>query len=295
MRVNPNLRSDLLSALDQVDSGEQTLLNQLSSGVRFQTPGGDPAGAAALVEVQTEDAATEQYVSNTNTMQSQMQAADSALNSVGEALNSALSLGVEAGGATLSDSDRSAIASQLSGIQDELLQLANSSFQGNYLFGGTAVSTTPYVSDQNSPTGTSYQGNTATNQVEVGENYWINSNVPGSAIFGDGTNGVFKAISDLITAVQSDTGVDTATAEISSAINQVSTARVQYGNGMDQLTSSQGMLNSDHVQLQQQISDLSATDMAQAASDLATVENSRSALLDVIAKTDSDNLFNYMQ
>ncbi|HUN90338.1 MAG TPA: flagellar hook-associated protein FlgL [Terriglobales bacterium] len=294
MRVNPDLRSALLASLNRVDANQQTLLNQISSGVRIQTPADDPAGAASLVEVQAEDAATEQYVASTNVLESQMQAADSALNSVGEALNRALSLGAQGGDGTLSDSNRSAIGNELGGIKDQLLQLGNSSFQGKYLFAGTAVSTTPYVSDATSPTGISYRGNDAANQVEIGQNYWIQSNVPGSSIFGDGSDGIFKAISDLITAVQNNSGVNAATTEIGTMIGQVSSARVQYGNAMNQLTSSQGMLNNDHVQLQQQINNLSATDIAKAASDLATVQNQRSALFNVIAKTNSDSLFNYL-
>lgn len=295
MRVNPNMQNDLLAALDRVDENQQQVLNQLSSGLRIQTPADDPAGAAELVEVQADDDSTEQYVSDANAMQSQMQAADSALNSVGEALNRALTLGVEGGSATLSDSDRSAIANELSGIQSELLQLSNSSLQGNYLFGGTATATTPYVADSSSSSGIGYQGNDTENQVEVGLNYWIKSNVPGSSIFGDGTDGVFKAISDLTNAVQNNSGIEAATAEISDSINQISTARVQYGNAVNQLDSSQGILNNVHVQLQQQINNLCATDMAQAATDLATTENSRNALLDVIAKTNGTNLFDYLQ
>lgn len=295
MRVNPDLRSALLVSLDRVESKQQTVLNQLSSGVRIQTPADDPAGAAALVEVQADDAATEQYLSNTNALETQMQAADSALNSVGLALNRALSLAVEAGNsATLSDSDRAAIANELTGIKEQLLQLANSSLQGNYLFAGTAVSIAPYLSDLSSPTGIRYQGNSATNQVEIGENYWIQSNVPGSSIFGDGANGVFKAISDLVSAVQNNNGVDAATSAVGGMIGQISSARVQYGNAMNQLVSSKGMLNNDHLQLQQQIDNLSATDLAKAASDLATVQNARTALFSVIAKTGRDSLFDYL-
>ena len=295
MRVNPDLQSGLLAALDRVNANQQQVLNQLSSGLKIQTPADDPAGAAALVEVQAEDASTQQYLTNTNAMQTQMQAADSALNSVGTVLQRALTLGVQGATGTLSDSDRSAIANELTGIKSELLELSNSTLQGIYLFSGTAVSTEPYVTDSTAAAGVSYKGNDAFNQVEVGQNYWIQSNVPGSSIFGDGNSGVFKAISDLITAVQNNTGVDTATAEIENTIGQVSTARVQYGNAMNQLTSSQGILNGDHVQLQQQINTLSATDMTKAASDLVTAETSRNALLDVIAKSNGMNLFDYLQ
>ena len=77
-------------------------------------------------------------------------------------------------------------------------------------------------------------------------------------------------------------------------MDQVSAARVQYGNAMNQLTSSQGILSSLHLQLQQQISNLSATDMTQAASNLVTTETSRNALLEVIAKTNGMSLFDYL-
>jgi len=294
MRVNPQMAPDLLAALDRVSSAEQKVLTQMSSGLKIETPSDDPAGAAALVEVQADDDQNQQYVANVNGMQMQMQAADSALSSVGSALQRALSLAVEGGSATLSDSDRSAIANELSGIKDQLLELSNSTLQGVYLFAGTSSSAAAYIADTSSPSGIAYQGNSNSNQVEVGNNYYINANVPGSSIFGDGTNGVFKAMSDLISAVQNNSGIDSATAAINTAINQVSTARVQYGNAMNQLTSSQGILNNEHVQFQQQISNLSATDMAQAASEFATAENSRNALLDVIAKANGTDLFDYL-
>ena len=295
MRVNPDINTSLLLALDRANENQQKILNQLSSGLRIQTPSDDPAGAAALVEVQSQDATNQQYVSNANAMQTQMQAADSALNSVGLALQRAITLGVEgASTATLSDSDRSAIANELSGINDQLEQLANSSLQGVYLFGGTSTGTAPFVADDSSASGITYQGNAKINQVEIGQNYWISANVPGSTIFGDASTGVFKAISDLISAVQSNTGVGDATDEVSTAMKQVSASRVQYGNAMNQLTSSQGILSDVHVQLQQQINSLSATDVAQAASDLVTAETSRNAILQVIAKTNGMSLFDYL-
>jgi flagellar hook-associated protein 3 FlgL len=295
MRVNPDTQSSLLAALSRANLNEQKVLKQLSSGVRIQTPSDDPAGAAALVEVQSQDAATQQFNKNISAMQAQMQAADSALNAVGLALQRAVTLGVQGATGTLSDGDRTAVANELSGIKDQLVQLANSSLQGVFLFSGTATSVTPFVVDATSTSGIRYQGNDQSKQVEVGDNYWIDANVPGSSIFGDGTNGVFKAVSDLITAVQNNSGVDTSNAAVESLMNHVEAARVQYGNAMNQLTSSQGILNNVHIQLQQQVNSLAATDMAEAASNLVTAETSRSALLQVIAKTNGMSLFDYLR
>src|SRR5581483_112718 len=294
MRVNPDTNSAMLAALDRVNLNEQHTINQLSSRLRIQTPSDDPAGAAALVEVQSQDAETQQFTKNANAMQTQMQSADSALSSVVTALQRAVTLGVEGANATLSDSDRSAVANELAGVKDQLLQLANSSLQGVYLFAGTATSTAPYITDNSSPSGVAYQGNDQTKQVEVGQDYWIDANVPGSSIFGDGTSGVFKAVSGLISAVQNNTGVDVATDAVNTAMNQVTASRVQYGNTLNQLTSSEGILSNVHVQLQQQINSLAATDVAQAASDLVTSETSRNALLRVIAKTNGTSLFDYL-
>lgn len=295
MRVNPDINSGLLAGLERASENQQQILKQLSSGLRLQTPSDDPAGAAALVEVQADDSATEQYVSNTNAMQTRMQAADSALNSVVLALQRTVTLGVQGATGTLSDADRQAIANELTGIKNQIVQLANSSLQGVYLFSGTATSITPYVLDNSTASGIAYQGNGNSNQVEVGPNYWIQANVPGSSIFGDNSNGVFKAVSDLLSAVTNNSGVDAATTEVEAVKNQVSASRVQYGNAMNQLSSSQGILNNVHLQLQQQITNLSAVDFAQAASNLVTAETSRNALLDVIAKSNGTSLFDYLK
>jgi len=294
MRVNPDVNASLLANLNLMNSSQQKLLGELSSGLRVQRPSDDPATAAALVELKSDDAGTQQSISNAKAMGMQMQAADSALNSVGTVLQRALTLGVEGATGTLSDADRNALGEELKGIKDQLLQLANSSLRGVYLFAGTASSVQPYVADNTKPSGVRYDGNSSTNQVEIGDGYWIDANLAGTRIFGDGTSGTFKALNDLITAVQNNTGVDAANSQVQSAIDQVSVARVQYGNAMNQLSTSQSIMDDRHIQLQQQVENLSAADMTKTASDLVSVETSRTALLDVIAKSNRVSLFDYL-
>src|SRR5437588_7883531 len=127
MRVNPDTRTGLLAALDRTNTTEQQVLKQMSSGLRIQTPSDDPAGAAAVVQVQSADSQTEQYLSDVKAMRTRMQASDSALNAVELALQRAVTLGVGGATGTLSQADRDAIANELSGIKDQLLELSNSS------------------------------------------------------------------------------------------------------------------------------------------------------------------------
>src|SRR3954447_19112653 len=115
MRVNPDYQSGLLAALERTTETQDKVLKQLSSGRKIQTPSDDPAGTAALIEVQAGDSQTQQFVANISAMRTRMSAADSALNSVSIALQRAATLGVEGATGTLSDSDRQALATELSG------------------------------------------------------------------------------------------------------------------------------------------------------------------------------------
>ena len=69
-----------------------------------------------------------------------------------EALTTAQSVGVEGANSTLNTSNRQALAQQIQGIQQDILGLANTSYNGEYLFSGTKTTTQPYVADPNSNT-----------------------------------------------------------------------------------------------------------------------------------------------
>ena len=138
MRVNPNSTPDLIASLSQLQQQENITLAQMASGKRVAKPSDDPAAAGSLVQVLSQSSQIDTYTRNATTLQSNLQLADSALNSVVTALERASTLGINAANATLSDSDRSAIAQELKGIQDQVLSLANTSSQGTFLFAGTA-------------------------------------------------------------------------------------------------------------------------------------------------------------
>jgi flagellar hook-associated protein 3 FlgL len=71
-------------------------------------------------------------------------------------LNSAATLGISGANGTVSIANKQAIAAQVQGVLTNVISLANTSYQGIYLFGGTASSTPPFVPA--STTYTSAQG-----------------------------------------------------------------------------------------------------------------------------------------
>ncbi len=286
----------MLSYLQVSQKQEQTAIEQLATGLRVNLPSDDPAAAAANLVNNAALGADDQYVQNIDSVQQTMTNADSALSSVITELTQAISLGVEGSTGTQSTTDSQAIAQQVSGIQSQIFSLANTSFQGIYLFGGTATSAAPFVEDPASPTGVQYNGNEQTNQIQIGEGQQVATSVPGDQLFGSGATGVFGSLQTLITALQagSKSDVATATVQLRTAFDQVNTSRVFYGNTLSGLTEQDNYLGQEKVNLQTNENNLVAADPTTAASEMSQASVAQQATLEAVAKAQSLSLMNYL-
>jgi len=295
MRVNPNSLPDLLSALSQTQRQLNSDMQQVASGQSVNVPSDDPAAAAGLVRNAAQTSEADQFLRSVAAISGEMQNADSALNSVVTALQRAISIGVEGANGTVNSSDRAALANEVQGIQSQLVSLANLSYQGNFVFAGTATQAAPYVLDATSPSGVRYNGNNGVNTVTVGDHLTVKTNVPGSQLFSAAGGDVFQALQHLTTNLQSGTNIDTAVNEVSNAYQHVNAQRVFYGNAMNQLNSQQTYLNSETTQLAQQQNTLGGADLSRVLSDLVNAQTSREATLEALAKTQQNNLFDYIK
>jgi flagellar hook-associated protein 3 FlgL len=294
MRVNPNFMPDVLRALADTQQQEQTALQELASGQRIVHASDDPAGAAAMTQVMDRSSQADSYLQSAGSVNGQMQTADSALSSVVLALQRAISLGVEGANGTQSDQNRAGLAQEVSGIRDQLISLANSSYQGRFIFAGTAM-TRPFAADNTVSSGVRYDGNGGVNQVTVGNGFQLQSNLPGSQIFMGPGSDVFQAINDPITSLTTNSGIDTAVESVRGAFDYVTQQRVFYGNVMNQISSQQTYLNNEKLQLSQQQNAIAGADLNEVASQLVNSENARNATLAAVARVSQLTLFNYLQ
>ena len=285
MRVNPNPMPDLLAALNQTQLETQQAELQISTGRSVNEPSDNPTAAALLVENNDQATFNSGYLQSLSAVQGQLSTANSTLSSVVTALQQAISLGVEAGDGTLSASERAAIANELQGIQSQLVSLANTTYEGNYIFAGTNTNAPPYVVDayRRLPA-FDYNGNTDVNTVSIGNGYKLAVNQPGSQLFSAPGNDVFLAINNLIQAVQNNSGVGTAVNAVSAASSYLSAQTVLYGNATDQTQSETTYLNAAQLQISQQQNTLGGADMAAAATNLSQAETDNQATLAAISK-----------
>jgi flagellar hook-associated protein 3 FlgL len=295
MRVNPNPYPDLLTAVAQTQQQINTDEQQIASGLSVNVPSDNPAAAAVLVQNADQTSQADQFQRSIGSIQGEIQNADSTLNSVITSLRQAITLGVEGANGTVNAADRAAIATQVQGIQSQLLSLANLTYQGNYVFAGTATQATPYVLDPNSPAGVTYQGNSGVNHVTLGNRFALQTNLPGSQLFSGSGTDMFQSIQDLINSLRSGTGIDTAVTEVSSASGAIDGQRVFYGNALNQLDAQQTYLSGETTQLARQQNTAGGVDLTRVISNLTTAQTSVQATLQAIGQTARINLFDYLK
>lgn len=294
IRVNPNPTLDLLNALNKVQQHLQIAQLELSTGSRINKLSDDPAGAALLNQIHDLGSQGDSFQKSISTITGQFQTADSTLSAVVSALQRAISLGVEGANGTLSDSERGAVAQELQGIQSQLISLANASYHGQFIFAGTA-GVQPFVADVTAASGVRYDGNTGVNTVTIGRNYQLPVNVPGSQIFNGAGSGIFQSMNDLITALGSNTGIDTAVTELGKAFDYVTAQRVFYGNALNQIEAQQTFLSSEKLNLSAQENAVGGADLASVASRLVNDEVARNATLAAIGRMPQNSLFDFLK
>jgi flagellar hook-associated protein 3 FlgL len=297
MRVNPFYVSNLVSALDQTQVTEQQLSAEVSSGVRFNSLGEDPVSSGRNVlllnQIQTDDSFTQ----SSSLVTGQLQIADMALGSVVTQLTQALSLATRANNGTMNASDVKSISSQIAGILSEVESLANTSYQGQYIFAGGLTSTAPFTtSSATSPAVTSYNGDGNVNYIHTPNGQKIQLNVPGDAIFnGSGANSVFGALNALVADYAQGTvnltQAATDTEALNTALACLSQQRVTIDNSITQLTAASGAATNEKTQLTAAQTDLMQADLAKVATQLSLTKTQQTALEAIIAQLGSGSLF----
>ena len=299
MRVDPNYITNLVGSLNQAQSSQEQLSSELSSGVRITSLGQDPVGSGRNVLLLSQIQQDDSFTQSSNMVTGQLQVADSALGQVVSQLTSAISAATSANNGTMNASNVKSISQQLSGVLQEVTALANSNYQGQYIFSGSQTTTMPFAtSNVSSPAVTTYSGDQNVNYLESPNGQKIQLNVPGSQVFlGSGSNSVFGALNALIADYASGT-VNTAqavsdTTALSTALNYVSQQRVTIDNSITQLSAASSAVTNEQTQLTAAQTNLMQADIPTVATQLSLAQTQQTALMDVIAQLEStsNNLF----
>jgi flagellar hook-associated protein 3 FlgL len=298
MRVDTFYVLNLSSALDQTQASQEQLTQELSSGLRVTSIGDDPVAAAQNVQLLNTIQQDDSFTQTTSLTQGMLQVTDSALGSVVTQLNQALSLADQANNGTLNSSDLKAISNQIAGIRDEVLSLANTDYQGQYVFGGSQTGTTPFtLNSSTTPATVTYNGDSDVNTLVSPTGQSIQLNVPGNQIFTSATANVLGTLNNLVADYATGTaGSGVAdTAALNTALNFVSQQRVTIDNSITRLTSASGAATEEATQLTAVQTNLMQADIAGVSTQLSLAQSQQSALVEVIASLGQGSLFDKLE
>src|ERR1700676_3412942 len=194
MRVTQSLsQTQFLAAINTLESGINQTQNQMSSGHQFTTASQNPTAAGSVNNYTQVLAQSQQYGTNAASAQTNLITEDNVLSQVQTQLQALRTLALQANSGTLTNSNRSAIATQAVQIQNSLLALANTqNGNGEYIFGGFASQTQPFTL---SATGATYNGDQGQRQVQIAAGQTIADGDHGNTVFGQikTGNGTFVA------------------------------------------------------------------------------------------------------
>jgi flagellar hook-associated protein 3 FlgL len=296
MRVNPLYINDLVGSLDATTGAQARLTQELASGSRLNALSDDPVAVGQNVVFSAQIGRDDTFSQTSSSMQSMLQMTDSALSTVVNQLTSAVSLATQGNNGTLNASDLAAIGNQLTGIRDQVLSLANTTYLGHYLFSGSAGNTAAYSLDAGaSPAVATYGGDGGVQYLETPNGQKIQLNLPGSQVFSAAGADVLGTLNALIADFSSGSSSAASQADaqtLTTALSHVTQQRVLIDNSLSRLQSAENYNQSEKTQLTGAQTNLLQADVGQVATQLSTAETQQTALIQVIATLGKQSLFN---
>lgn len=146
--VNANLQYNIMRNYNKLSA----LQEQISTGRRLNKPSDDPVDVTNDLGLRGNLNALGQYKRNTNDGLAFMGITDTALTSMNELMQRVKELGVQASNDTYTASERSFVADELNQLVRQLISLINTTYKGDFVFGGTNTRTPPYTIETGSHT-----------------------------------------------------------------------------------------------------------------------------------------------
>jgi flagellar hook-associated protein 3 FlgL len=290
----------VLFALGEDDAATARLELQLSTGYKVNSPSDDPAEAVNVLRLRSAVARANQYVANAEDGLGWLQQANATMNQVLSVLQQVRQLVLSAGQPNPSGSlSLDSLATQVEGARAELVDLANTTYGGQPIFGGAAPGHAAYDQSGN------WLGSGAAPTRTVAPGVSVPIALVGPAVFGSGSSGllgdvpgtnfgVLAQISSDLRAGNTGAVLSTDLAALDSAINQATAAAAQLGSYTDQLQAFEQQAQSAAQAFSTELSGAQDVNLAKAATELQMRQNTYQAALWATSKLVQTSLVEFL-
>jgi flagellar hook-associated protein 3 FlgL len=276
------------------------LQEQMTSGKVINRPSDSPTGTVSALGLRGEIRTTEQYSRNANDAVSWLGTQDTTLTSINDVLQRVRVLTLQGSNdGALGPAAREALATEIRSLRETTRGLANTTFLGRPIFGGTTGNTQAFVVDSASPASPQpivYQGDGGEVVRRVGADATVRVDTDGLAVFGANGSSVFDVLdqiadhhskgdtaglaTDLGALDQSTLRVRTALTEVGSRYNRAEAARQAADDRV--LTLRATLSGVEDIDLPHTIMDLQMQQMAYQTALGATAKALQPSLMDFL-------------
>lgn len=267
----PAFASELLNDLGTTELSLETSETELTTGNAINQPSDNPPGTVETLQIQAAQSRVAGYIANANTGLGSLGAAQDALESALSTLNQAQDQLDAASQSQDSATAMAAAGTELQSLSSALLQIANTTYGGYAVFGGTSAATSAFDAGGN------YQGNGTVATVSVASGTEIATGVTGDSVFGSGATSIFAVLNTAAADLTAGnlSGAQGAEAQLSAYVTSANNAVATVGALYDQVS---------------QASDAASSTASTLSSELANVLDANVASVDTTYQEDQSSL-----
>lgn len=294
-----------LASLNILQNNLSQADEELSSGLSVNQASDAPQSIQDIFETRAELGQANTSVQDLSTIQGQVQAADSGVQSAIQILNQAVSVGTQGSSSGVSTTTLSSLASQIQGLQAQLVAISNTEVGGVYVFSGDASGSPPYQVDTSSPSGVDQLITPQQSTLQIAGPSGVTFQVSMTAqdLFdqqdsgGNPTaNNAFVALNGLVQALQ---GGDTSTitqalSALQTATDYVNSQTGFYGAAENNISSALDLAQKFQTQDQTQLAGLEDADTATLAVQVSQDTTALDAAMSAEAHKPTTSLFDYL-
>ena len=306
MITNLNPESSLFIAnVNRIEQSISDANSQVSSGLKINVASDAPDQIDTLLQLRANLQQNTQVQSNLTLATTDANAADSALGSAIQLMDTALSLASQGATATTTAASRLTLAQQIQAIQQQMVAYSQTTVQGRFIFSGDQDDLAVYSWDSSAANPVVQNSNPlSTRVIQDPAGGSFPASMTAQQIFDDSdpTTGdpnqdnVFNALNTLYQALQNNdtAGINTAIPLLTPASAQLNTSEAFYGNLEDRIQNATAFANNYTVQLQTQISQTEDADITSAATELTQGNTQLQAAFEMQGQMPHSSLFNYL-
>ncbi len=272
------------------------LQGKLSSGKTIAKASDDPSAANRAMTLRAEQAAATQARRNVDNGVSWLSQIDTSLQDAVSVMHRARDLTVRgSNAATVSGPAAGAIATEIEGLRDSLLSIANSSLNGRSLFAGTsadgvafdgATSATPYAWHGTPGAGV---------ERRISPDATVRVDADGAAAFGQGAASVFALLDGIAADLRSGVDVSGRLTELDDRLESMLTTVTDVGVRHKQLLDAQNSLDLRLQDTKSALSGVEDIDLARTIMELQMQEVAYQGALGATARVLQPTLMDFLR